>query len=140
MDTKRTTANLDTVANEVVGLGADLLRMLVEQRNIVGVRHRERVVSSHKALFFVAPLKEREVDNPQAFEDILVAKAQTVAHLKTQRAELDTCLVGIVATKNKNEVAIFGSCRLLDLLQLVSRVELINRALHRPIAVIFNVY
>ena len=62
MDTQAATAHLDAVAHEVIGLGTNALGMLVEQGDVIGVGHGERVVGRHEALLLVAPLKQREVD------------------------------------------------------------------------------
>ena len=113
--------------------------MLVKQRNVVGVGHGERMVGSHEALLLIAPFEEREVDNPQALEHILVAQAETVAHLQTKRAQLDARLVGVVTRENEHQVAIFGTGGLLDFLQLLGSIELVDRALHRSVALIFNI-
>ena len=91
--------------------------MLVEQRNVVGVRHGEGVVCCHESLLLVAPLEQREVDNPQTLKLVLVAQAEAVAHLKTQGAELHTGLVGVVAAENEYEVAVLGAHLLLELLK-----------------------
>ena len=113
--------------------------MLVEQWDIVGVRHCERMVSSHKALLLVAPLEEREVDNPQALELVLVAQTETVAHLKTQSAELNACLVGVVARENENKVAILSTHCFLNLCEYLWGVELVYRRLHCAVSVELDV-
>ena len=97
------------------------------------------MVGSHKTLLLVAPLKEREVNNPEALEYILITKTKTIAHLKTKRTELDTGLVGIVTTENQYQVAIFGSHHGLDLCQLLRRIELVDAALHGAVGIILDV-
>ena len=84
------------------------------------------MVSSHEALLFVAPLEEWEVNNPQAHELVLIAKSETVAHLKTQGAELHACLVGIVATEDEHEVAVLGAHCLFHLLPYFGLIELVD--------------
>lgn len=138
VDTERTAAHLDAVADEVVGLGAHLLRMLVQEREIVGVGHGEGMVGGHEALLLVAPLEEREIDDPQTFEDILVSQSEAVAHLQTERAKLDARLVGVVAREDEHEVAVLGSRGLLDLGELLGRVELVDAALHRAVGVVLD--
>ena len=81
VNTQRTTTYFDTITYEVVSLGTHLLRMLIEQWDIIWVRHSEWMVSSHQALLLITPLEEREVDNPQALEHVLVTETQTIAHL-----------------------------------------------------------
>ena len=112
--------------------------MLVQEREIVGVGHGEGMVGGHEALLLVAPLEEREIDDPQAFEDILVSQSEAVAHLQTERAELDTRLVGVVAREDEHEVAVLGSRGLLDLGELLGRVELVDAALHRAVGIILD--
>ena len=129
MDTKRAATDFYAVTNEVVSLGTHLLRVTVKQWNVVWVWHGEWMVSGHQALFLIAPLEEWEVDNPKTLEDIFIAKAKTIAHLQTERAQLHTRLIGIVTTKDKNQVSILGTCRLFHLLQLLRRVELVDRTL-----------
>ena len=139
MDTDGTAAQLYTVAHEVVGFGTHLFRMLVEQRNIVGVGHRERMMSCHKALLFIAPLEQGEVDNPKTLELILIAQSQAVAHLQTEGAELDACLVGIVARENEHEIAILGTHFLLELSPNLGRIELVYAGLHGSVFIEFDV-
>lgn len=138
VDTERTAAHLDAVADEVVGLGAHLLGMLVQEREIVGVGHGEGMVGGHEALLLVAPLEEREIDDPQTFEDILVSQSEAVAHLQTKRAKLDARLVGVVAREDEHEVAVLGSRGLLDLGELLGRVELVDAALDRAVGIILD--
>ena len=138
MDTERTAAHLDAVAHKVVGHGAHLLGMLVEQRQVVGVGHGERMVRGHEALLLVAPLEEGEVDYPQTLEHILVTQPQAVAHLQAERAELHTGLVGIVAGEDEHEIAVFGSHGLFDFGQHLGRIELVDGALHRAVGLILD--
>ena len=126
MDTQATAAYLDAVANEVVSLCAYLLRMLVKERNVVGIRHCEGMVRSHEALLLVAPLKEREVDNPQTLKLVLVSESETVAHLQTERAKLHASLVGVVTGKDKHEVAVLCAGCLFHLCQNLRCVELVH--------------
>ena len=98
MDTQRTSTNFYSVADEVVSHGTHLFRMRVKQRYIVWIRQGERMMSSHKTLFFVAPLKQGEIYDPQTFKFIFVAKSQTVTHLQSQSTQLCTSLIGFVAT------------------------------------------
>ncbi len=72
------------------------------------------MVRRHEALLFVAPLEEREVDNPEALKLLLVAQTEPLAHLQSQRAELGTGLVGIVAAEDEHEVAVVGPHLLLQ--------------------------
>ena len=104
VDTERTSTHFNTITYEVVSLGAYLLWMLIQERNIIRIWHGERMVSSHQALLFIAPLKQWEVNNPETFEHVLVAQAQAVTHFQTERAELNTSLVGVVAAEPKRSV------------------------------------
>ena len=58
--------------------------MLIEQWDVIWIWHGEWMVSGHQALLLIAPLEEREVDNPKTLEHILVAQAQTIAHLQAE--------------------------------------------------------
>ncbi len=140
MNTKATATYLYAVAYKVVCLSAHLFGMLVKQRNIVGVRHGKGMVCCHETLFFVAPLEEREVDNPQALKLIFVAQTKAVAHFQTQCAKLHASLIGIVATENKHEVAILGTHFFFQLLQNFCRVELVDAALYSAVGIEFYVY
>lgn len=139
VDTEAAAANLNAVAYKVVGLGAHLFGMLVEQWDVVRVGHGERVVGGHEALFLVAPLEEREVDNPQALELVLATKTQTVAHLETEGAELRACLVGVVAAEDEDEVAVIGSHLLLELLPYFGSIEFVDARLDRAVLVELHV-
>ena len=139
VDTQTASADLDAVAHEVVGLGTNQLRMLLEQGDVVRVGHGERVVGGHQALFLVAPLEEREVDNPQTLKLVLASQTQTVAHLETQRAELGASLVGLVAAEYEHEVAVLGSRLLFQLLQYLGRIEFVDARLDRAVSIEFHV-
>ena len=113
--------------------------MLIEQWDIVWIWHGEWMVGSHQALLLVAPLEEREVNNPETLEYVLVAQAKALTHLKSQRAELDTGLVGIVATQDQYQVSILGTHHGLDLSQLLWSIELIDATLDSTISIILDV-
>ncbi len=98
------------------------------------------MVGSHQSLLLVAPLEEREVDDPKALEHILVAQAQTIAHLQSQGTELDAGLVGIVAAQYQHEVAILGTHHVLDFCQHLRRIELIDATLHGSVGIVLDVY
>ena len=97
------------------------------------------MVGGHQALLLIAPFKEREVDNPQALEHILVAQSEAVAHLKAQGAKLYAGLVGIVATHDKHQVAVLGTHLRLNGGKLVGRIELVDGALHCAVGIILDV-
>ena len=80
------------------------------------------MVSSHQALFFIAPFKEREVHNPQALKRVFVAQSQSVAHFQAECAELGARFVGLITTKNKHQVAIFGTHFSLHFGKVFSRI------------------
>ena len=126
MDTQASSSHLDAVAHEVVCLGANLFWMLVEQWYIVRVRHGERVVCSHESLLLVAPFEQREIDNPETFKLVLVAKSETIAHFKSQGAELCASFVGLFAAEYEYEVAILCAHLLFYLQELFGSVELVD--------------
>ena len=98
------------------------------------------MVGSHQALFLITPLKEWEVDYPQTYEVVLITKPQTIAHLQTERTELDTRLIGIVARKDQHEVAILGTCCFLNLCPDLRRIELIDAGLNCTILIELDIY
>ena len=135
VDTQGSATHLDAVAYKVVGYCAYLLRCGVEQRYVVGIGKGERMVCSHESLFLVAPLEEGEIDNPQTLELVLVAQAQTVAHLQSERTELRARLVGVVAAEDEHEVAVLGSHLLLQLCPHLRCIELVDARLHGAVLV-----
>ena len=58
---------------------------VLEQLEVVGVRHRERVVRGDRAAVVVEPLEQREVDDPQELQPALVHRRP--AEVEAQRAE-----------------------------------------------------
>ena len=138
VDTEGTSTHFNTITYEVVSLGTYLLRMLIQERNIIRIWHSERMVSSHQALLFIAPLKQWEVNNPETLEHVLVAQAQAVAHFQTERAELNTSLVCVVAAEDKNQVTVFSAHHFLDLSQYFWRVELVDAALHSTVSIVLD--
>ena len=83
VDTEASSSHFDSVAHEVVCFCPHSLRMLVEQWDIVRVRHCERMVCSHESLFLVAPFEEWEVYDPEAFELVLVFQSESVSHFES---------------------------------------------------------
>lgn len=73
VDTDGTSTHFNTVAHHIVCICTDSCRVCIQQRNIFVFRMSERVVHSHQAAFFIAPLKHREVNHPKADELVLVA-------------------------------------------------------------------
>ena len=94
VDTNGAAAQFGAVHHDVVGCGAHLAGVAVQQGNVFGVRRGEGVVHGVVALCLVVPLEEREVDYPKRGEDILVAQAEAFAHFEAQFAELLARLVG----------------------------------------------
>lgn len=140
VDTERTATEFHAVADEVVGFGTHPLRMFFEQGDVIRIGHGEGVVCGHEPLFLVAPLKEREVDDPEALETVFVAQSQTVAHLQSQRAELCACLVGIVAAEYEYEVAVLGSRLLFQFRPDLWRIEFVDARLDRTILIEFDIH
>src|SRR5437868_10382381 len=68
-------AELPAVDDEVVRQGAGAEELVAggggEQLEIVGVRHRERMVGRDRAPLTVDPLEQREVDDPDELETTL---------------------------------------------------------------------
>ena len=98
------------------------------------------MVRSHQALLLIAPLKEREVNNPKTLEYVLITKTKTVTHFQTQRAKLNTCLVCIITAQNQNKVTILGSHYGLDFCKFLWRIELIYATLYSTISIILDIY
>ena len=99
MDTERTAAHLDAVADEVVGLGAHLLRMLVQEREIVGVGHGEGMVHGVVALRLFVPFEQGEVHYPERSENVRVAQSQARGQFHAQGAERFAGAVGSAGHK-----------------------------------------
>ena len=133
VDTKRATANLNTIADKVVSYGTNLLRSSIKQRYVIGIRHRKRMVCCHQALFLITPLEKREVNNPKADKVVLVTKTETIAHFQTERTELHTSLISIIATENQHEIAILGTHSFLHFSPNFRLIELIDAGLHSTI-------
>ena len=98
------------------------------------------MVRSHQALLLIAPLKEREVNNPKTLEYILITKSQTITHFQTQRAKLNACLVSIITAQNQNKVTILGSHYGLDFSKFLWRIELIYATLYGTISIVLDIY
>ena len=65
VDTDRSAGELDAVEHDVVGERPRLARIAVEQRQVFGMRMRERMVHRAEAPLVRAPLDQREVDHPE---------------------------------------------------------------------------
>ncbi len=88
------------------------------------------MVHGHQALLFVAPLKHREVDYPEACELVLVAQAKLAAHLQAKLTKLLAGLHGIVATHDQDEIAGLSIHGFAQGLQGLLVVEFVNRTLY----------
>ncbi len=140
VDTDGAAAHLDTVHDDIVGVGADVAPAVrvVEQCLIFRLGSRERMVHGVEALRLVVPFEEREVDNPKRSEHLRVAETQLVAHLKTQGAELGARLHG-GAAKEQHKVSRFGVRLLSESTEVVLAVELVDRGLEGAVAVVFDI-
>ena len=87
VDPHASRAQLPPVEHEVVRLRAHRERIGLEPVEVVGVRHRERVVRGDRAAVGVEPFEEREVDEPhepqRPFADRRPAEVET--HLPEHR-------------------------------------------------------
>src|SRR3712207_5763955 len=83
MNSQRTTTNFYSIANKVIGFGAYLLRMRIQQRQILHIRQGKRMMGSHQTILLLAPFKEWEIDNPQTLEHILITESEPIAHFQT---------------------------------------------------------
>ncbi len=77
VDTDAAAAKFVAIDNHVVGRGANFARCRFEFVDVIGIWRRERVVHSVIALRLVVPLKQREIDNPEARELLRVAQSET---------------------------------------------------------------
>ena len=135
VDTERATTHFNTITNKVVSHGTNFFWGSIQQRNIIRIWHREWMVSSHEALLFITPLKEWEVNNPQANESIFITQSKTIAHLQTKGAKLYTGLIGIITTENQYKVAILSAHSLFHLSPYLWGIELIDRRLNSTILI-----
>ena len=72
----RAAAAFLAVDHQVVGLGAHLGRLGVEQGQVLEQRHRERVVLGDVAVFLGVPGEEREADDPRVVERLRVVELE----------------------------------------------------------------
>ena len=96
------------------------------------------MMSRHQALFLIAPLKQREVNNPQTFKFILVTQAKPIAHFQSKTTELNTCLVCIITTKNQYQVTITCTHHFFKFLQDICIIEFIYAAFYRTVFIKLN--
>ena len=75
VDTDRTAADLGTVADEVVGVGAHAARVAFEVGHVLGFGRGEGVMHRVEALRLVVPLEHREIHDPQRSEPLGPRKA-----------------------------------------------------------------
>ena len=71
VDTHRARAELPPVQHEVVRLRPHRQRIGLQPVDVVGVRHRERVVRGDRATVVVDAFEQREVDDPQELQAAL---------------------------------------------------------------------
>ena len=106
VDTDRATADLNTVAHHIIGIGQHRSWVGVELGNVAGLWSCERMVHGHEALLLVAPLKHWEVYDPQKGKLILVTQAKAVTHQQAQLTELLASFHGIGTADDEDEVAL----------------------------------
>ena len=97
------------------------------------------MVSSHESLFLFAPFEQWEIDNPKAFEDILIAQTKTVAHLQAKRTKLNAGLIGIVSAKNQHQIAVIRTHDRLDFLQFGLTIELVDGTFDCSVSIILDI-
>ena len=134
VDTDRTTTNFYAIDNHVVSISAYSTWVGVEQWNIFWFRRCEWVVHSIEALVLFAPLKEREVHNPEARVVVFVAQTELATHFKTKFAQLFASFVSVVARKDKDEVARLSIHRSAELLEHLLSVEFVNARFYSAIS------
>ena len=70
MDANGAAAQLDAVDDDVVVLAADLFRVALEQRDVLGHRRGERMMTGIPAVLFVVEPEERKFNHPQEIEAV----------------------------------------------------------------------
>ena len=71
VNTNRSSTYFNAINHHVISIGSDGSRVWIKQMNIFGFGRGKRMVHSHESFRFFVPLKEREVDYPQAGKRIL---------------------------------------------------------------------
>ncbi len=94
MNTNRPRAQLDTVQDQVIRLGAAARRIRGELLQVVVVNRSERMVRRVPALVLFVPLEHREVHDPQEFESLRVEQlVPIVVLLRGEQPQLSASLV-----------------------------------------------
>src|SRR5258708_38544724 len=94
MDTNRAAAKLLAVEDHVVVKSASLERRGFKQREIVGIRCRERMVYRNQALVVGAVLEQRKIDDPQELELVGFVEPEFRGELQTDVTEDRAPFVG----------------------------------------------
>ena len=128
MDTDRTAADLVAVQHDIVRLCANLAGIGVEQRKVLVHRTCERMVHRNEAVLLLAPLQEREFDDPQKIELLGIDESQLVSELQAQRAERRPD-DRIFVRHDEHDVALLEVRLRLDRVHLVLGEELRDRGL-----------
>ena len=87
MDSDTASAELNAVEHNVISLGSDRAGIGVDQVPVLVHRHREGMVHGDESLLFIAPLKKRELHDPEEIELVVVDQAQLLAEFESERAE-----------------------------------------------------
>ena len=138
VDPDASAAQLHAVEHDIVSLRPDRAGIGVDQVPVLIHRHREGMVHCHESLLLVAPLKQRELDDPQEIELVVVDEAQLLAQFQAQRAEHvphDLVLV----RRDEQQVALLAVHPLDDRRDLLFRHELGKRALHAAVVLELDV-
>ena len=128
VDTQAAAADLDAVQHHIVSDGLDAARVGGEVLHVLVARRGERMVHRLPALFLVAVLEHREVDDPEEAELVRIDQVPAAAHLETQRAE------GLrqhqrLVRDDQQQVAGLRAALLLDLLKDFVGIEFLERRL-----------
>ena len=138
MDSDAAAAQLDAVENDIVSLCPDCARIGIDQVPVLIHGHREGMVHRYKSLFLVAPLKQREFNDPQEIELIMVNKAQFLAEFESEGAQhvpYDLVLV----RRDEQKVALLSAHSLDDRLDLIFSHEFGKRALDASVFLELNI-
>ena len=86
-DTDTSSAELRSVQNDIIRFRAHSARISLQLVEILLHQHREWMMHRHITLFFLVPLKQRELCYPEEFKIILFQKSQILCNLNAERAE-----------------------------------------------------
>jgi len=125
VDPYRSPSYLDTVDNQVVGIGPNLARIGFHQAKVIGIRRSERMVHCIIARCLIIPFKKRKIKNPEGSKHISISQAKPFSHFKPEHGKSGKGIL-LLSCKDQKKIARTGTGILNPKLHIFRAIKLVG--------------